>query len=89
MLFDYEQLLAVCSLSAIDAKTQGTEEHGNWMTTGRQIIDYLVDKHVADRCQKIHFNTLFRCQKSEFSSVLWCQLICFCIFAGEIQCITG
>ena len=39
-------LLAVCSLSAIDAKAQDADERGNWIAAGRQVIDYLVDKHV-------------------------------------------
>ena len=39
-------LLAVCSLSAIDAKAQDADERGNWFAAGRQVIDYLVDKHV-------------------------------------------
>ena len=39
-------LLAVCSFSAIDAKAQGTDERGKWIAAGRQVIDYLVDKHV-------------------------------------------
>ena len=39
-------LLAVCSFSAIDAKAQEADERGNWVVAGRQVIDYLVDKHV-------------------------------------------
>ncbi|MGM9694393.1 MAG: alpha/beta hydrolase [Alloprevotella sp.] len=39
-------LLAVFSLSPIDAKAQEKDERGNWIAAGRQVIDYLVDKHV-------------------------------------------
>ena len=39
-------LLAVCSFSAIDAKAQGADERQQWIAAGRQVIDYLVDKHV-------------------------------------------
>ena len=38
-------LLAVCSFSATDAKAQDADERGNWIAAGRQVIDYLVDKH--------------------------------------------
>ena len=38
-------LLAVCSFSAIDAKAQDADDFGNMKAAGRQVIDYLVDKH--------------------------------------------
>lgn len=39
-------LFTVCSLSAFDAKAQETGGKNNWVAAGRQVIDYLVDKHV-------------------------------------------
>ena len=39
-------ILAVCSLSAIDAKAQEANEREKCVAAGRQVIDYLVDKHV-------------------------------------------
>ena len=39
-------LFTVCSLSAFDAKAQETGGKEKWVAAGRQIIDYLVDKHV-------------------------------------------
>ena len=39
-------LFAVCSLSAFEAKAQETGGKEKWVAAGRQVIDYLVDKHV-------------------------------------------
>ena len=39
-------LFATCSLSAFEVKAQGTAEQENWKVAERQVIDYLVDKHV-------------------------------------------
>ena len=39
-------LFTVCSLSAFDAKAQETGGKNHWVAAGRQVIDYLVDKHV-------------------------------------------
>ena len=39
-------LFTVCSLSAFDAKAQETGGKNNRVAAGRQVIDYLVDKHV-------------------------------------------
>ena len=37
---------AVCVVSAFEAKAQITGEQERWKAAGRQVIDYLVDKHV-------------------------------------------
>ncbi len=39
-------LFATCSLSAFEVKAQVTAEQENWKVAERQVIDYLVDKHV-------------------------------------------
>ena len=39
-------LFAACSLSAFEVKAQVTAEQENWKVAERQVIDYLVDKHV-------------------------------------------
>ncbi|MDD6819319.1 MAG: alpha/beta fold hydrolase [Prevotella sp.] len=39
-------LFAACSLSVFDAKAQETGGKENWVAAGRQVINYLVDKHV-------------------------------------------
>ena len=39
-------LFAACSLSAFEVKPQVTAEQENWKVAERQVIDYLVDKHV-------------------------------------------
>ena len=46
MKFFFALLLAACSLSAIDVKAQEADEREKWVAAGRQVIDYLVDKHV-------------------------------------------
>lgn len=39
-------LFAACSMSAFEVKAQVTGEQENWKVAERQVIDYLVDKHV-------------------------------------------
>ena len=39
-------LFATCSLSAFEMKAQVNGEQENWKAAERQVIDYLVDKHV-------------------------------------------
>ena len=39
-------LFAACSISAFEVKAQVTAEQENWKAAERQVIDYLVDKHV-------------------------------------------
>ena len=39
-------LFAACSMSAFEVKAQVTAEQENWKAAERQVIDYLVDKHV-------------------------------------------
>ena len=39
-------LFATCSLSAFEVKAQVAGEQENWKAAERQVIDYLVDKHV-------------------------------------------
>ena len=39
-------LFAACSLSAFEMKAQVNGEQENWKVAERQVIDYLVDKHV-------------------------------------------
>ncbi len=39
-------LFAACSLSAFEVKAQETGGKDNWVAAGRQVINYLVDKHV-------------------------------------------
>ena len=39
-------LFAACSLSAFEMKAQVNGEQENWKSAERQMIDYLVDKHV-------------------------------------------
>ena len=39
-------LFATCSLSAFEVKEQVNGEQENWKVAERQVIDYLVDKHV-------------------------------------------
>ena len=39
-------LFAACSMSAVEMKAQVNGEQENWKVAERQVIDYLVDKHV-------------------------------------------
>ena len=39
-------IFAACFISVGDAKAQENGVKENWMAAGRQVIDYLVDKHV-------------------------------------------
>ena len=39
-------LFAACFMSAFEVKAQVTAEQENWKAAERQVIDYLVDKHV-------------------------------------------
>ena len=39
-------LFAACSMSAFEVKAQVNGEQENWKAAERQVIDYLVDKHV-------------------------------------------
>lgn len=39
-------LFAACSMSAFEMKAQVNGEQENWKAAERQVIDYLVDKHV-------------------------------------------
>ena len=39
-------LFATCSLSAFEMQAQVNGKQENWKAAERQVIDYLVDKHV-------------------------------------------
>ena len=45
-------LFAACFMSAFEVKAQVTAEQENWKVAERQVIDYLVDKHV-------HYNVVY------------------------------
>lgn len=46
MIVLFALLFAAYSLSAFGAKAQETGRKDNWVAAERQVIDYLVDKHV-------------------------------------------
>lgn len=73
-------LFATCSLSAFEVKAQGTAEQENWKVAGRQVIDYLVDKHV-------HYNVVYDARDFGLpapDSLTLKTADGFCIFAYEV-----